>query len=51
MLFVDFTFDLLAGGSIRFEKDLKLSDINALEGDEFVIKVINDRVVFVKKGE
>jgi hypothetical protein len=50
MLFVDYMFDLLPGGSIRFDKELKLSDIKASEGDEFVIKIIDDRVVFAKKG-
>jgi hypothetical protein len=51
MLFVDYTFDLLHNGSIRFDKELELSSIKASEGDEFVIKIINDRIVFVKKDK
>lgn len=49
MLFIDYTFDLLPGGSIRFDEDIKPSDINVKDGDEFVLTVINERVVFVKK--
>jgi hypothetical protein len=49
MLFIDYTFDLLPGGSIRFDKDLSPSDINVKDGDEFVLAVIDERVVFLKK--
>jgi hypothetical protein len=50
MIFVDYTFDLLPDGSIRFDKDLKLFDIKVKDGDEFVLTVIDERVVFVKKN-
>ncbi|CAB4143803.1 hypothetical protein UFOVP447_254 [uncultured Caudovirales phage] len=51
MLFIDYAFDLLPGGSIRFDKELKLTDIKASEGDEFVVKIIDGGIVFAKKGE
>lgn len=51
MLFVDYTFDLLPGGSIRFFEDLKPSDINVKDGDEFVLSIIDERITFVKKGK
>lgn len=49
MVFVDYVFDLLPSGTILFDPELKPSDINVSEGDEFVVKIVNERVVFVKK--
>lgn len=51
MLFVDYVFDLLPNGSIAFDKELSSGDLDLKEGDEFVVKVVNERVVFAKKGD
>ena len=50
MLFVDYVFDLTTDGSIRFEPDLKPELIGVKDGDEFVIAIVNERIVFIKKG-
>lgn len=51
MLFADYVFDLLPNGSIAFDNELSLDDLDLKEGDEFVVKVVNEKVVFVKKGD
>ena len=51
MLFVDYVFELLPNGSIAFDKELSLESLNLKEDDEFVVKVVNEKVVFVKKGD
>lgn len=49
MLFADFMFDLLSNGSILFDPDIKPKDIGVEDGDEFVIKITKERIIFVKK--
>lgn len=49
MLFVDYIFDLLPDGSIAFDKDLKPSDINVEEGEEFIVALYNDQIILAKK--
>lgn len=49
MLFVDYVFELLPNGSIAFDKELSLQDLNLKENDEFVVKVVNEKVILVKK--
>jgi hypothetical protein len=49
MLYVDYSFSLLPNGTIIFDKELKPSLLDVKEDDEFVIKIINERITFVKK--
>lgn len=49
MLLTDYDLDLLPDGSILFDKQLNPSFINVKEGDEFVVKIFNGRVTFIKK--
>lgn len=49
MLFVDYIFDLLSDGSIALDKDLKPSDINVEEGDEFIVVLHDGRIILAKK--
>ena len=50
MLFIDFMFDVLENGTILFDKDITLKQLHAEENNEYVVKLVDERVVFVKKG-
>lgn len=49
MLFMDYVFELLPNGSIALDKELTLEQLNLKEDQEFVVKVVNEKVILVKK--
>ena len=50
MMFVDYHFHLLPGGSIAMDKELIADKIHAKDGDEFRISISEaGQVIFVKK--
>ena len=48
MIFADYTFDVIQNGTIIFDEEIKPSDLYLSEGDEYVVEIRNDRVVFKK---
>jgi hypothetical protein len=49
MLFAEYVFQLLPNGSIVFDKELKPELIRVKDDDEFVAKIVEDRVVLAKR--
>ena len=49
MLFMDYVFDVLENGTILMDNELRLEQLHSEDGAEYTLKVINDRIVFVKK--
>ena len=52
VMFVDYVFDVLDNGTIIMDKELKASQLNINDGDEYVVNVTMDgRIVFQKLRE
>lgn len=49
MLFVEYVFELHPNGSIAFDKELKPEQIRVEDNDEFVVKIVEDRIILAKK--
>jgi hypothetical protein len=49
MIFVDYTFLLLADGSIQMDPELTADKINLKDGDLFKAVVVDDKITFVKQ--
>ena len=49
MLFTEYAFQLLPNGSIVFDKELKPELVQVEDNDQFVAKIVEDRIVLAKK--
>jgi hypothetical protein len=49
MIFVDYTFLLLADGSIQMDPELTADKINLKDGDLFKAVVVDGKITFVKQ--
>ena len=49
VLFYDYTFTVMAGGDIYFDNEIKPEQLHVKDGDNFVVSVIDGKVVFKKK--
>ena len=49
MLFTEYVFQLLPNGSIVFDKELKPELVQVEDNDQFVAKIVDDRIVLAKK--
>ena len=52
VMYVDYVFDVLDNGTIIMDKELKASQLNINDGDEYIVNVTMDgRIVFQKLRE
>lgn len=52
MIFVDYVFSLLPGGSIEMDSELKASSLQVKDGDKFVVRISESgRIYFMKVEE
>jgi hypothetical protein len=49
MLFVDYNFHLLPDGSIQWDPELTPSKLEVKEGDEFVVSINDNNLVYFRK--
>lgn len=49
MIFMDYTFDVLDNGTILMDRSLTLEQLKTEDRAEYVLTVVNNRIVFVKK--
>lgn len=49
MLFVDYTFHRAYDGSIILDDELKPSTLGVAEGDQFVVRIVDDRIILEKQ--
>lgn len=50
MMFVDYFFHLLPGGPIKMDEELKATSLKVEDGDNFVAKVVDNKVTFIKEA-
>ena len=51
MLYLGYTFDVLPNGTIIFDKELSVEHLNAQEGEEYILKVVNGSIILYKKND
>ena len=49
LYFLDYTFHLNEDNNLQFDRDLKPQQLCVKEGDNFVVKVIDGMITFVKQ--
>lgn len=48
MLFIDYVFEVGPTGSLTFDRELSIDKLNWQEGDEFRVRLFNNRVLLEK---
>jgi hypothetical protein len=49
MLFFDYTFRTAYDGSIILDEELKAESLGVVEGDTFVVRIVNNQIILEKK--
>lgn len=50
LYFVDYTFSLDPNDNIQFDPEIKLNQLNVVEGDIFKVEIIDNKVTLVKQN-
>jgi hypothetical protein len=49
MIFYDYTFRTAYDGSIILDEELKAQSLDVVEGDTFVVRIVNDQIILEKQ--
>jgi hypothetical protein len=49
MIFYDYTFQTVDDGSIILDEELKAKSLGVVEGDTFVVRIVNNQITLEKQ--